>query len=528
MISPLTRRVLTVNVLAVAVLGAGLLYLGQYERGLIEAEIESLTTQAEIFAGALGQGAVGVGADGRPGLRPTVAGPMLRRLTEPTPARALLFDMDERVVADSRTLAGPGAAVQEEALPPPEADGVLAGLLFEAYALVLRLLPDDERVRAGLYRENESGRAGRYAEVAAALNGETRASIRYDEDGRMVLVAALPVQRFKAVLGALMLAARGDEIEATVRDVRLDIFKAFGLALCVTVVLSLYLAGTITRPVRRLAAAARRVRGGQSELPQIPDFTRRGDEIGDLSAALRGMTAEIWSRMEAVERFAADVAHEIKNPLTSLRSAVETASRIEDPDQQRRLMDIVQQDVTRLDRLISDISSASRLDAELARTAMRRVDLGRLLDALVAMHRSDEGETGTALTLDLAVDRGGIDGIETRLVQVFGNLLSNAFSFSPAGAAVRIALVREDGFFRVTVDDDGPGIPEESLESVFQRFYTERPPTEDFGTHSGLGLSISRQIVEAHGGSITAANRYRGDGGIAGARLTVRLPAADP
>ena len=325
-----------------------------------------------------------------------------------------------------------------------------------------------------------------------------------------------------------MLAARGDEIEATVRDVRLDIFKAFGLALCVTVVLSLYLAGTITRPVRRLAAAARRVRGGQSELPQIPDFTRRGDEIGDLSAALRGMTAEIWSRMEAVERFAADVAHEIKNPLTSLRSAVETASRIEDPDQQRRLMDIVQQDVARLDRLISDISSASRLDAELARTAMRRVDLGRLLDALVAMHRSAEGETGAALTLDLAVDRGEIDGIETRLVQVFGNLLSNAFSFSPAGAAVRIALVREDGFFRVTVDDDGPGIPEESLESVFQRFYTERPPTEDFGTHSGLGLSISRQIVEAHGGSITAANRHRGDGGIAGARLTVRLPAADP
>ena len=523
MISPLTRRVLTVNILALGALVAGLLYLGQYEDGLVEAELASLHTQAEIFAGALGEGAAGEDAGGGQALLPVTARPMLRRLVGPTRARARLFGARGALIVDSRDMVGPGAPVQEEALPPPGEEGLADRLAVAVYDRVLGLLPAGNRPRD--YAERAVQRAADYPEAADALGGEARTRLRYDERGEMVLVAAVPVQRFKRVLGALMLTADGADIREAVRDVRLGILNAFAVALGVTVILSLYLANTITRPVKRLADAARQVKGGRNEHLKIPDFTARRDEIGDLSAALRDMTADLWNRMEAVERFAADVAHEIKNPLTSLSSAVETAARVSDPAQQRRLMAIIQDDVRRLDRLISDISSASRLDAELARAEMSEVDLGRLLEALVEIHGSAGADGGNGL--ELALDGGPLlaTGIESRLVQVFQNLLDNAFSFSPPGAPVRIRAMRENGTLAVTVDDRGPGIPKENLDSVFERFYSQRPESEAFGGHSGLGLAISRQIVEAHSGSIAASNRYDGNGTVTGARFTVRLPA---
>ena len=327
-----------------------------------------------------------------------------------------------------------------------------------------------------------------------------------------------------------MLTTGGAEIELAVRDVRFGILKVFAVALAVTVLLSFYLAGTIARPVRRLAEAADQMRGGQQGRAAIPDFTRRRDEIGDLSVALRDMTDALWRRMEEIENFAADVAHEIKNPLTSLRSAVETAARVTDPDQQRRLMSIIQQDVMRMDRLISDISDASRLDAELARAELAPVDMGKLLDTLVQIEgaKAKDGEPG--LTSD-TFDPGAcvINGIEGRLVQVIQNLVGNALSFSPPGGIVHLSATRQNGEILITIDDNGPGIPPENLDSIFERFYTQRPVAEAFGTHSGLGLSISRQIIEAHGGNIVATNRYEdGDerGAIIGARFEVRLPAA--
>lgn len=523
MISPLTRRVLTVNVLALGALVAGLLYLGQYEDGLVEAELASLHTQAEIFAGALGEGAAGEDAGGSQALLPVTARPMLRRLVGPTRARARLFGARGALIVDSRDMVGPGAPVQEEALPPPGEEGLADRLAVAVYDWVLGLLPAGNRPRD--YVERAVQRAADYPEAADALGGEARTRLRYDERGEMVLVAAVPVQRFKRVLGALMLTADGADIREAVRDVRLGILNAFAVALGVTVILSLYLANTITRPVKRLADAARQVKGGRNEHLKIPDFTARRDEIGDLSAALRDMTADLWNRMEAVERFAADVSHEIKNPLTSLSSAVETAARISDPAQQRQLMAIIQEDVRRLDRLITDISSASRLDAELARAEMSEVDIGRLLEALVEIHGPARADRGNGL--ELALDGGPLlaTGIESRLVQVFQNLLDNALSFSPSGAPVTVRAARENGTLAVTVDDEGPGIPEENLDSVFERFYTQRPESERFGSHSGLGLAIARQIVEAHRGSIAASNRYDGNGGIAGARFTVRLPA---
>jgi len=294
----------------------------------------------------------------------------------------------------------------------------------------------------------------------------------------------------------------------------------------VTVLLSFYLAGTIARPIRRLAAAAERARGRRARV-EIPDFTRRGDEIGDLSGSLREMTDALWLRMSAIESFAADVAHEIKNPLSSLRSAVETAIRIEDPANLRRLMAIILNDVERLDRLITDISDASRLDAELSRLELAPIDVAGMLGALADVHEATRTDRSPRLVLDI-IERGReliVPGIETRLSQVFRNVIGNAVSFSPSFREIRLTARHDGRAVLVTVEDEGPGIPDDKLTAIFDRFYTERPVGEEFGTHSGLGLSISKQIVEAHRGLIWAENRKDASGATIGARFCIRLPA---
>jgi two-component system sensor histidine kinase ChvG len=256
----------------------------------------------------------------------------------------------------------------------------------------------------------------------------------------------------------------------------------------------------------------------------IPDFSARGDEIGDLSGALREMTSALWQRMDAIERFAADVAHEIKNPLTSLRSAVETAARIQDPGKREKLLAIVMEDVKRLDRLISDISDASRLDAELSRIEPEPVDVGHVLGTLAEVYDVTQAEEGPRIRLVLPEEPLVVSGVEGRLVQVFRNLIANAVSFSPPDGTIRLSARQDEDAVVVTVEDDGPGIPEGKLEAIFNRFYTERPSGEKFGTHSGLGLSISKQIVDAHQGVIRAENRRDADGRVIGARFVVRLP----
>lgn len=526
-VSPLTRRILTVNILALAIPVAGLLYLGEYRESLIVTKLGALQTQARIFAEALGEGAVGTDVDGTQSLREPVARPLLRRLVQPTRARARLFSVTGDVVADSRFLIGPGGLVQIEALPPPEKHGLFISLFLDFYDVALSWIPGQRR--PSRYTEKPVQRASDYAEVLAALNGDSDGTVRRRDNGAIVLSAAVPVQRFKRVLGALMLTTGGVDIEREVRSVRIDILKVFGFALAVTVLLSLYLAGTVARPVRRLAAAADRVRrgSGRGEGQQLPDFSARRDEIGDLSRALLEMTNAITHRMDAIESFAADVAHEIKNPLTSLRSAVETVARVSDPDQQRKLMSIIQEDVQRLDRLITDISDASRLDAELARGDTERIDLGRLLQALVQVYDTTLEDEHPKLVFRLDSHFPLIvDGMEGRLVQVFRNLITNAFSFSPSSGTVTLVGRRGGGAVEILVEDEGIGLPEGSQNKIFDRFYSERPEGEQFGEHSGLGLSISRQIIDAHGGTLVAANRYGQAGRVLGARFTVTLPAA--
>jgi two-component system sensor histidine kinase ChvG len=526
--SPLTRRILALNVLVLVVPVLGLMHLEQYRESLIRAETESMRIQARAFAATLANSAVVVTEDGQERLLRQGTQHTMRVLLSDSNVRARVFRPEGKLLVDSFVLMGPGGKVRVEKLPP-QTDNRVGAWLSTAYGWVTDLLPGvDERP---LYRENKVQRAGDYREVTTALQGEPGSAVRRDGDGGLVLSVAVPVQRYRQVLGALMVSQDGSTIAQSVRDRRLDILIVFAAALGVTVLLSIYLASTIARPVRRLADAADRVRHAKGRQVTIPDLSHRRDEIGELSASLTEMTEALWDRLDAIERFAADVAHEIKNPLTSVRSAVETAARVEDPEQQKRLMSIIQDDVQRLDRLISDISDASRLDAELSRADTAPVEIARLLEALVEVQRASYAETsGPWFALDLHGDPNGegdpltVPGIEGRLAQVFRNLLANAATFSPDGATVHVAAWREPEAIVMTIADEGPGIPPNKLNAIFDRFYSERPRDEKFGGHSGLGLSISRQIVNAHGGTIHAENREDAEGNVAGARFVVRLP----
>ena len=515
--------------LALALLGFGLLYLGEYQQSLVATQLEALKTQGQIFAAALGEGAVIDSAGDGESLVPALGLDMMRRLVEPTHTRARLFDVAGGLIGDTRALRGPGGPVQIEELPPPGDGGFLHRTATTIYDAVMSFVPWQRRYP--LFATHETETAADYPEVGRALDGDIGSMVRELRGGGLTLTVAVPIQQYKQVLGVVLLSLGSTEIEQAVRSVRFEILKIFAVALLVTVLLSVYLAGTIAQPIRRLAAAAERVRRGSGRQMVIPDLTGRNDEIGDLSGALREMTSALWLRMDAIERFAADVAHEIKNPLTSLKSAVETATRVGDPEKQRKLLALVHEDIERLDRLISDISDASRLDAELSRSETAPVPVAHLLEALVDVHRETASETAPALALSLAGPAGtqtaelNVNGIEGRLVQVFRNLIANALSFSPPGGVIRIAAQRRDDTVLVTVEDDGPGIPAGKLDAIFERFYTERPAGEKFGTHSGLGLSISKQIAEAHGGTLRAENRHDAAGDVIGARFIVQLPA---
>ena len=528
-VSPLTRRILAINILALGILGGGLLFLGEYRQTLIDAEIESLGVQAEMFAAALGEGAIAAANPSGQQLVSEIASRMVRRLVETTGTRARLFRSSGTLVADSLRLMGPGGMVRIEELPPPGDKGEILPVALDVYDRLMRRLTRQKTLP--LYRENHRQYARDYSEAVSALAGERSAMVRSAGGDDLILSIAVPVQRYKHVLGALMLTRGSHAIDEALLDVRIAILEIFAAALAVTVLLSVYLSGTIARPIRRLADAAERVRHDHGRQESIPDFAGRNDEIGDLAISLSEMTNALHQRMDAIESFAADVAHEIKNPLTSLRSAVETTARLKDPEQQRKLMTIIQEDVVRLDRLISDISDASRLDAELSRVAAEPVDIGAMLATLVDIHVNASGPAADdALKIVLDVRDGEdsaliVNATEIRMGQVFRNLFANAISFSPPGGVLRVTAVRDDGWIVVTLDDDGPGLPAGKEDAIFDRFYTQRRESEKFGIHSGLGLSISRQIVEAHDGQLTAVNRNAGDGTPEGAQFTVRLPA---
>jgi two-component system sensor histidine kinase ChvG len=366
-----------------------------------------------------------------------------------------------------------------------------------------------------------------YGEVRRALEGEPATDRRLDRQNRLVLSVAVPVERFQTIYGVLMVTTEGGDIDDILREERASLIGISLVALIVMVISSFYLSGTIAQPVRALAAAADRVRSGRMGREPIPLMSERNDEIGDLADSLSTMTRALYARIDAIESFAADVAHELKNPLTSLRSAIEMLQRAGDEQSRIRLMAIVASDIARIDRLITDISDASRLDAELSREQIRLVDLVHLLRVVADVYQLVPLPRGIKLALSLALPQHAfVLGQDERLGQIFRNLIDNAVSFSPEGGIVAIAAQSRDGRVRVEVDDEGPGIPPENLETIFNRFYTERPQDHGFGRNSGLGLSIARQIADGLGGRIWAENRLGGDGR-SGARFVVELPRVE-
>jgi two-component system, OmpR family, sensor histidine kinase ChvG len=539
--SSLTRRIIVLNLAGLLVLVVGILYLNQWRAGLIDARVQSLRVQGEIIAAAIAASAtvdsdvISINPDRLLELQsgnsfsplsyfdptlefpinPERVAPLLRNLVTPTRTRARIYDQGGLMILDSDNIYARGE-VLGKAGEPKEGQGFLA----DWWNTIMAWVPGDN---FPLYQEYGIDEGRRYPEVSSALEGAPADFVRVDEQNQLVVSVAVPVQRLRAVVGVLLLSTAPGEIDSIVTQERWGILRIALIAAAVQIGLSLLLAGTIAGPMRRLSAAAERVQTAGNARAEIPDFTERPDEIGHLSGALRSMTDALYNRIEAIERFAADVAHELKNPLTSLRSAVETLPRAKREEDRERLNAIIQHDVRRLDRLISDISNASRLDAELAREITERVDVEKLAEAMVSIQK--DMASSRNVTVQMAKRSGRstaiVNGHEGRLAQVFANLIDNAVSFSPQGGTVTVALNADPEQVTVTVTDEGPGITGD-FGRIFQRFYTDRPDTENFGDHSGLGLSISKQIVEAHKGTIRAHNRQDRTGAV----FSVVLPRA--
>src|SRR5476651_414176 len=533
--SPLTRRILLLNIVPVALLALGAVYLSDYEDELIDTELASLLVQGEMVAAGIGEIAVIGGETTVNRMDADAARQLLTRLVRPTGVRARLFSETGELLGDSAVLSEAGR-IHVAQLPPLEMPAEPAEERFgEGVAdWIARQLSRADRFPAYLERTLPTARD--FPEAQSALRGFNASAVRVTSDGKLLLSAAVPVQRYKQVMGALLLTRDNRAIAASLREVRYDMLTIAVAALGITILLSLYLAGTITQPIVRLARAADEVRLARDTRPEIPDLGRRGDEIGDLNDALRSMTDALWQRLNAIESFAADVAHELKNPLTSLRSAIEVAVRPDlEPERREKLMAIVMDDINRLNRLISDISDASRLDAELMRGEVKPVDLKSLLDDMVHHYAmSVASKAGVEVELRVSANPPyAAHGHDGRYGQVVRNVIDNALSFSPRGSKMVIELTREprNGPFAITIDDEGPGIPQDNLESIDRRFYSERP-AEHFGQNSGLGLSICRQIIETYGGTIAASNRRSAphgsqEGRVIGARFTLRIPASD-
>ena len=517
--SALTRRIIFFNAATLMVLVAGVVIVQANRVGLVDERLQGVKEQALIVASTLAEYTTNESARD---LKIGEAEPLLRQLIEPTRLRARLYATDGRLTLDTRNLLARNI-VEMRQLPPLDTWSQIEGLWTRIFDGVMGVRPF-----AKLAPYFEAGIDGRvYSEVLSALSGEVATGERVNDQNQLVLSVAVPIQRFRTVYGVLMVSTEGGEVFAILREERTTLLEVFAVGLIAMIVSSLYLARFVAQPVRRLADAADRVRRGRTGRETIPLMDERRDEISDLATSISGMTRALYDRIDAIERFAADVAHELKNPLTSLKSAVEMFSRAKDDASRASLMQIVKNDVKRIDRLISDISDASRLDAELSREHSEPVDIERLLETIVEIYRFSDVPRGVKIDLQTRLPREAVVlGRDERLGQVFRNLIDNAISFSPENGTVTVTGTSAGMRARFTVDDEGPGIPPDNLETIFQRFYTERPPGHGFGNNSGLGLSIARQIASGFGGRIWAENRHAADGRMLGARFVVELPLA--
>lgn len=568
----LTGRIVVLNLVVLLVLVGSIFYFSKTEAWLIGAKSGSLKTQGEIIAAAIaanatmhtdrivldldlldpqGGSVVRRNQDDLAKLefsiRPEQVAPILRRLVEPTGTRARIYANDGRLVLDSDLLFDGTYANQSKLVPR----GVYERPKIRG--LWTRLQAWFNRTDLPVYKDIGRANGKAYTEVRLALNGTATRLLLINEVGQHIVSVAIPIRGFSSVNGALLLSTRGGEIDQLLSAERWSIFRITLLALLAIVVSSVVLASTIGAPLHKLSEAAERVRHSLRRREELPDFTHRADEIGDLSGTLREMTDALYRRIEASERFAADVAHELKNPLTSVRSAAETLALVKTEEARQALAGTIKDDVRRLTRLIDDISNASRLDAELALSDAQPVDMFKLLETIVDMFNDSLIKDDQEIILHVvgppsSAQQFIINGHDSRLGQVMRNLLDNALSFSPDDGKIWVTAERVGDDVVIHLDDQGPGIGTDNIEKIFARFYTDRPGAESFGNNSGLGLSISRDIVHAHGGTLRAENRSRphpdealerggaacegqqaqsGGGTVFGARFTIRLPTGN-
>ncbi len=560
----LLRRILFSNLISLVIFSVGILILSNSRGWLIDAKRESLRVQGEIIAAAIAGDAkveterltldptkLPESADSRIpfrddgfaalelSIRPERVAPILRRLIQPTNTRARIYAQDGTLIVDSDKLLHRGSIIQPEdgkaGNDKTDDNDANNGRVKTKnfWTRLTRWFLDKE---LPVYREIDSGLGTNYPEVRIAMAGGTPTTmLLLSEDYKQIVSMAVPIQRMKAVHGVLLLSTRPGEIDEIAAEDRNKILLMALLALLTTVSTSLLLARTVTGPIKHLAKTAEVVSNDINARHELPELAHRRDEVGQLAKSFSKMTAALLRRLEASDRFAADIAHELKNPLTAARSTAESLTYAKNDEQRGQLMEQVQLELKRLNKMITEISSASRLDAELARQQREPVPLVELLENVTSSFFNDKAsEQGVDLQLKIppaaAPDSYTIFGNDSRIAQVVTNLIDNALSFSPVGGKVIISILRDEGVIEMRVDDDGPGIDEENLEKVFARFWTYRPTAESSrGNNSGLGLNISREIVAAYGGTIRAENRYRTpnspESGRLGARFVVRLPA---
>jgi two-component system sensor histidine kinase ChvG len=552
--SSLLRRIFVSNLLGLVILIGGIFYLGQHNVWLIDAKRESLRTQGEIIAAAIAANAaidterivldpdklpeiegalIPFRDDGFASLELSIAPervtPILRRLIQPTANRARIYGRDGTLIADSAQLLTRGRISRPD---PAESNPTARPKTKNLWTRLRQWFLSSE---LPVYREIGSANGKLYPEVRMAMSGTTTPMLLLNEQGEQIVSIAVPIQRARSVQGVLLLSTHPGDIDVALSQERWAILTIALLALTTTIAASLLLARTVAGPIHRLSDAAEHVSRNISAAHDLPDFSHRSDEVGQMAGAFRSMTAALYRRIEASEKFAADVAHELKNPLTAARSTAESLAYARTEQQRQQLVMQIQNELKRLNRLITDVSNASRLDAELALQQTGPVLLASVIEGVVMTFQDILTGEPKSIALEVAPspleDAYVVVGHEGRLAQVITNLIDNAVSFSPEGGTVTVRARRDGAFVEVRVEDQGPGIASDKLEEIFKRFYTYRPTAESSrGNNSGLGLSISREIVLAHGGSIWAENRYAPGGGESGeaegARFVVRLPAA--
>ena len=498
---PLTRRILAVNLLTIVLLAFGVLYLDAFRNQLSEERLTLIHREAEMTASVLA-------------MTPAPArDSVLLSLAKSTGSRIRLYGSDGSLRSDSWKATGPTYTLRDPTTQKWNKDAARA--LDRGFNALVGAKPLDDFIEPA-EDKLQSWSEGTYARQT----GQAVTKVRNAPDLTPVFSAAAPVGE-----ETVLLTTNDREFTRTIRSQRTSLAIAMAIAVVLSVLLSLFLARTIVRPLRRIALAAHRVRLGRAREVKVPRLPSRTDEIGQLARSVSDMSQSLRQRMDNIEHFAADVTHELKNPLASLRSALDGLDRVEDPKLKLQLLAVAKDDVVRLDRLIGDISEAARTDAELARAKFEPVDLGPVIEQLVSSweHRREKGDARLAFARPrraTAVVLGDVN----RLVRAIDNIIDNAISFSPPGGLVEIAAARVGDEVRIRIDDEGPGVPEEAREAIFNRFHSIRPEEEHFGRHSGLGLAIARAIVEGHDGEIDVQDR---DDAPSGARFTITLPATE-